>query len=254
MSVLNVKNVKKTYGSKYGITSAALNGVSFKVEKGEMVAIMGPSGAGKSTLLNVIATIDTVSFGSITVGNQDICEIREPALSEFRRNKLGFIFQDYNLLDTLTLGENIALPLILSKKKTSEIDKQITEVAVALGIEKLLKKYPYQVSGGQRQRASAARAIVNRPELILADEPTGALDSKSAGDLLQCLQELNEKQLATILLVTHDAFAASFCQRILFIKDGLLYREITKNGTRKQFYDATIDVFSELGGDNRDLR
>lgn len=254
MSVLTVKNVKKSYDAKSGVSSMALAGVSFEVDKGEFVGIMGPSGAGKTTLLNVIATIDTVTGGSITIGNHNICGIQEPALSDFRRNSLGFIFQDYNLLDTLTLGENIALPLILSKKKSNQIDKQVQDVAVALGIDKLLKKYPCEVSGGQRQRASAARAIVNKPELILADEPTGALDSKSAGDLMQCLQDLNEGQLATIMLVTHDAFAASFCQRILFIKDGLLYREIRKDGTRKQFYDEIIHVFSELGGDNRELR
>lgn len=253
MSVLNVNDVKKYYGVSSGIQSIALDGVSFTIEKGEFVGVMGPSGAGKSTLLNVIATIDSVSSGSIKIGSENICGMKEPALSDFRRNKLGFIFQDYNLLDTLTLQENIALPLILSKKKPAIIDKQVKEVAAQLGIQSLLRKYPCQVSGGQRQRASAARAIVNKPELILADEPTGALDSKSAGDLLQCLQELNEDNLATILLVTHDAFAASFCQRILFIKDGLLYREIRKDGTRKQFYDSIIRVFSELGGDNHDL-
>lgn len=254
MAVLSVKNVMKTYGAGLINSSKALNDVSFDVEKGEFVGIMGPSGAGKSTLLNVIATIDRATSGSITIGKQNICRIKEPALSDFRRNKLGFIFQDYNLLDTLTLRENIALPLILSKQKPGEIDRQVEAVATALGIEKMLKKYPCEVSGGQRQRASAARAIVNKPELILADEPTGALDSKSAKDLLQCLQDLNEEQMATILMVTHDAFAASFCQRILFIKDGLLYREIRKNGTRKQFYDEIIEVFSELGGDNRDIR
>lgn len=254
MSVLTVKNVKKDYGARSGVPSVALAGVSFEVEKGEFVGIMGPSGAGKSTLLNVIATIDTVTEGSIIIGNENICKIREPALSDFRRNKLGFIFQDYNLLDTLTLRENISLPLILSKKKAGLIDKQVKEVAAALGIEKILSKYPCEVSGGQRQRASAARAIVNKPELMLADEPTGALDSKSAGDLLNCLQDLNNDQMATILLVTHDAFAASFCKRILFIKDGLLFREISKTGTRKEFYDDIINVFSELGGDTHDLR
>lgn len=254
MAVLNVKDVKKTYGTKSGVKSQALAGISFSVDRGEFVGIMGPSGAGKSTLLNVIATIDTVTEGSITVGDQNICRMHEPLLSDFRRNKLGFIFQDYNLLDTLTLRENIALPLIMSKKKSDQIDKLISMTAQTLGIENILSKYPCEVSGGQRQRASAARAIVNQPELILADEPTGALDSKSARDMLECLQKLNENQQATILLVTHDAFAASFCQRILFIKDGLLYREITKDSTRKQFYDRIIDVFSELGGENRDLR
>ncbi|MDO5575018.1 MAG: ABC transporter ATP-binding protein [bacterium] len=254
MSVLKVEDLRKTYETKSGVASMALDGVNFEVEKGEFVGIMGPSGAGKSTLLNLIATIDTASAGKITIGNQNICGIKEPALSDFRRNQLGFIFQDYNLLDTLTLFENIALPLVLSKKKPEQIDEQVRNVAVILGIEELLKKYPCEVSGGQRQRASAARAIVNQPELLLADEPTGALDSKSAGDLMRCLQQLNEEQSATILLVTHDAFAASFSKRILFIKDGLLYQEIQRKGTRKQFYDEITDTFSKLGGDDHDLR
>lgn len=254
MPVLSVRNVVKQYGTKSGAKSLALDGVSFDVDKGEFVGIMGPSGAGKTTLLNVIATIDTVTAGKIVIGGQNICGIREPALSDFRRNKLGFIFQDYNLLDTLTLRENIALPLILSKVNAVQIDRLVKAVAAELGIERLLNKYPCEVSGGQRQRASAARAIVNEPELILADEPTGALDSKSATDLLECLQGMNEEQEATILLVTHDAFAASFSKRILFIKDGRLYREIVRRGSRRQFYDAIMDVVSELGGDGRDLR
>ncbi|SDY41452.1 ABC transporter ATP-binding protein [Eubacterium barkeri] len=254
MSVLSVQNVKKNYGTNSGISSVALAGVSIEVNKGEFVGIMGPSGAGKSTLLNVIATIDTITSGSISIGGQDIQSLREPALSDFRRSKLGFVFQDYNLLDTLTLKENIALPLILAKKKPAIIEKQVKAVAVELGIEKYLNKYPYHVSGGQRQRASAARAIVSKPELILADEPTGALDSKSAADLLQCLQDLNEASAATILMVTHDAYAASFCKRILFIKDGLLFMELVKNGTRKEFYEQILGVVSTLGGDSCGLR
>ncbi|MCI2047598.1 MAG: ABC transporter ATP-binding protein [Faecalibacterium sp.] len=254
MSVLSVSNVKKIYQATSAAPSAALDGVSFSVEKGEFVGIMGPSGAGKSTLLNVIATIDTVTSGKIEIGGQNICGIREPALSDFRRNKLGFVFQDYNLLDTLTLRENIALPLILAKKDAKQIERTVAEVARRLGIEALLGKYPCEVSGGQRQRASAARAIVNRPALLLADEPTGALDSKSAKDLMECLQNLNETQNATILLVTHDAFAASFCQRILLIKDGKLWRELHKEGTRKEFYDCIIAAFAELGGDSSELR
>ncbi len=254
MKVLTVKDIKKDYGSVSGQPSVALAGVSFEVEKGEFVGIMGPSGAGKTTLLNVIATIDTVTSGSILVGGQDICSLREPALSDFRRSRLGFIFQDYNLLDTLTLRENIALPLILSKMKPEAVDAHVDEVADALGIKELLGKYPCQVSGGQRQRAAAARAMVNRPELILADEPTGALDSKSAAELLERLQGLNKELEATILLVTHDAFAASFCGRILFIKDGLLYRELIRQGSRRQFYDDIIGVVGQLGGDGRELR
>lgn len=254
MPVLTVKDVKKVYGSKIGgSTSIALNGVSFEVEKGEFVGIMGPSGAGKSTLLNVIATIDTVTSGRISIGGQDICQIKEPALSDFRRSKLGFIFQDYNLLDTLTLKDNISLPLILSKKSVEQIEASVKNVATHLGIEKILNKYPYEVSGGQRQRASAARAIVNNPEIILADEPTGALDSKSSRDLLQCMQNLIESDKATILLVTHDAFAASFCKRIIFIKDGLLFMEIINTGNRKEFFDKILKVLSSLGGDNSEL-
>ncbi|MBC3888776.1 ATP-binding cassette domain-containing protein [Acetobacterium paludosum] len=254
MSVLKVSDVKKVYGSKQGgSVSTALNGVSFEIEQGEFVGIMGPSGAGKSTLLNVIATIDTVTAGEISIGGQDICRIKEPELSDFRRSKLGFIFQDYNLLDTLTLKENIALPLILSKKSLKEIEAAVKKMSTELGIEDILGKYPYEVSGGQRQRASAARAIVNSPELILADEPTGALDSKSSKDLLQCMQRLNEKNQATIMLVTHDAFAASFCKRIIFIKDGVLFMEIFNTGTRKEFFDKILKVLSSLGGDNSEL-
>jgi putative ABC transport system ATP-binding protein len=254
MPVLTVKDVKKVYGSKIGgSTSVALNGVSFEVEKGEFVGIMGPSGAGKSTLLNVIATIDTVTSGRISIGGQDVCNIKEPALSDFRRSKLGFIFQDYNLLDTLTLKENIALPLILSKQGVEQIEASIKNVAAHLGIEKILNKYPYEVSGGQRQRASAARAIVNKPEMILADEPTGALDSKASKDLLECMEDLVESNGATILLVTHDAFAASFCKRIIFIKDGLLFMEIVNTGNRKEFYDKILKVLSSLGGDNSEV-
>ncbi|HEX3076131.1 MAG TPA: ABC transporter ATP-binding protein [Lachnospiraceae bacterium] len=254
MSVLKVSNVKKVYGSKLGgNTSTALNGVSFDIDKGEFVGVMGPSGAGKSTLLNVIATIDTVTSGSIHVGGKEISRIREPELSDFRRSKLGFIFQDYNLLDTMTLRENIALPLILTNKKSDQIQKSIHKVASDLGIKDILSKYPYEVSGGQRQRASAARAIVNSPELILADEPTGALDSKSSKDLLQCMQRLNENNQATIMMVTHDAFAASFCQRILFIKDGILFMEIESNGNRKEFFDRILKVLSSLGGDQSEL-
>lgn len=254
MPVLKVSDVKKVYGSKQGgSVSTALDGVSFEIEKGEFVGIMGPSGAGKSTLLNVIATIDTVTAGEISIGGQDICKIKEPELSDFRRSKLGFVFQDYNLLDTLTLKENIALPLILSKKSLRDITAAVKMVSNELGIADILEKYPCEVSGGQRQRASAARAIVNSPELILADEPTGALDSKSSKDLLQCLQRLNEKNQATIMLVTHDAFAASFCKRIIFIKDGVLFMEIFNTGTRKEFFDKILKVLSSLGGDNSEL-
>ena len=254
MPVLKVSDVRKVYSSKQGgSTSTALNGVSFEIEKGEFVGIMGPSGAGKSTLLNVIATIDTATTGQISIGGQDIGRIKEPELSDFRRSKLGFIFQDYNLLDTLTLKENIALPLILSKTSVKQIETTVKSVTTDLGIENILNKYPYEVSGGQKQRASAARAIVNNPELVLADEPTGALDSKSSKDLLQCMQRLNENIQTTIMLVTHDVFAASFCKRIIFIKDGVLFMEIFSTGNRKEFFDKILKVLSSLGGDNSEL-
>lgn len=254
MPVLQVKDVRKSYGSKFGgNVSKALDGVSFEVEKGEFVGIMGPSGAGKSTLLNVIATIDEATSGSVLIGGQNIGRMNEDALSNFRREKLGFIFQDYNLLDTLTFRENIALPLILSKVHPKEIMQRVNKISEALGIRQLLNKYPYEVSGGQRQRASAARAMISNPELILADEPTGALDSKSSGELLQCLSDLNENSMATILLVTHDAFTASFCKRILFIKDGVIFTEIDKGGSRKEFFDKILKVQAVLGGDNREL-
>lgn len=251
MNVLSVSHVKKQYG-KGQASSIALRDVSFETAKGEFLGIMGPSGSGKSTLLNVIATIDQVSSGSISIGGKSIAGLHEPALSDFRKEELGFVFQEYNLLDTLTLSENIALPLILARKDWREVEPKVITVAKKLGIESYLNKYPCQVSGGQRQRASAARAIVNRPKLVLADEPTGALDSNSSRDLLDCLQELNQKEEATILMVTHDAFAASFCSRILFIQDGNISTEITKKGTRKDFYQRILEIESEMGGDEHE--
>lgn len=249
MEVLTVQDIKKIYGSKVGgSTSNALNGVSFGVEKGEFVGIMGPSGAGKSTLLNIIATIDTPTSGVVTIGNKDVVDLKEPHISRFRRNSLGFIFQDYNLLDTLTLKENIILPLVLSKINVEEIEERISSLASNLYITEILNKYPCEVSGGQRQRAAAARAIITNPEIVLADEPTGALDSKSSKELLQCMEDLNSKNNATILMVTHDAFAASYCKRILFIKDGLLFTEIMSNGNRKEFFEKILKVLSTIGG------
>lgn len=254
MKVLSVQNVRKIYGVNQGANAYnALNGVSLEVERGEFIGIMGPSGAGKSTLLNVIATIDTPTSGKIQIGEQDIVNLKEPNLSSFRRKKLGFIFQDYNLLDTLTLKENIILPLVLSKINAKDIENRVEKIADSLGIGNILDKYPYEVSGGQKQRAAAARAVINNPELILADEPTGALDSRSAKELLTCISELNEKNNATILMVTHDAFAASFCKKIIFIKDGVLYTEIISNGNRKEFYHKILKVLSALGGDGDEL-
>ena len=254
MSVLEVIDLKKTYSSKHGRNrSKALNGISFQVDKGEFVGIMGPSGAGKSTLLNIIATIDQATEGEVVIGGQKLQTMDEDALAIFRREKLGFIFQDYNLLDTMTFRENIELPLVLSRERPENIRKKVDEVTKRLGITELLDKYPYEVSGGQRQRASAARAIISDPQLVLADEPTGALDSKSSAELLRCLTDLNEKNAATILLVTHDAFIASYCKRILFIKDGEIFTEIDRGGSRKEFFDQILKVLAILGGDNHEL-
>lgn len=254
MNVLNVKNLMKIYDTRFGGNKCtALNDVDMTVSQGEFVGIMGPSGAGKTTLLNIIATIDIPTSGSVTIGDMNIVKLREPELSTFRREKLGFIFQDFNLLDTLTIKENIILPLVLSKVKVKEIEERLSEVVSSLGILDILQKFPYEVSGGQKQRAAAARAIITKPELILADEPTGALDSKSSRELLQCLYDLNDNKKATILLVTHDPFAASYCKRIIFIKDGNLFTEITKSGSRKQFFDKILEVLSTLGGDGNEL-
>jgi len=214
---------------------------------------MGPSGAGKTTLLNLAATIDRPTGGSIHINGTDLNKMNEEQLASFRRNKLGFIFQDFNLLDTLTIKENIILPLTLAKVNTAEIERRGHETAMMLGIDDILNKYPYEVSGGQKQRAAASRAIIHKPSLILADEPTGALDSKSSAELLQCLSDLNEKQGASIMLVTHDAFAASYCKRIIFIKDGRLFTELIKAGSRKEFFQKILDVLAVMGGDNRDI-
>lgn len=245
--VLTVRSLKKVYGAR-GNVYTALHNIDLDILEGEFVGIMGPSGAGKTTLLNIIATIDKPSSGTVTIDGEDIVKMNEEKLSVFRRNKLGFIFQDFNLLDTLTVKENIVLPLALSKVNLKEIDKKLKDVSAALGIEDILSKYPYEISGGQKQRTAAARAIISRPALILADEPTGALDSKSSAELLQAMSELNEKNKATILMVTHDAFAASYCKRIIFIKDGLLFTELVRGSSRKEFFQKILDVLKTLGG------
>jgi len=251
-NVLQVRNLKKVYGSR-GTLYPALYNIDLEIKAGEFVGVMGPSGAGKTTLLNLAATIDRPTSGSIWIDGTDLNKMNEEQLASFRRNKLGFIFQDFNLLDTLTIKENILLPLALARVKPTEIELRVNQTALMLGIEDILNKYPYEVSGGQKQRAAAARAIIHHPSLILADEPTGALDSKSSAELLQCLSELNEKNGASIMLVTHDAFAASYCKRILFIKDGSLFTELVKGGSRKEFFQKILDVLAVMGGDNRDF-
>ena len=247
--ILKINHLKKYYGSKTYITKA-INDISFTINEQEFVAIMGASGSGKSTLLNCISTIDRVTSGNIYVDALDITEVKEDELALFRRKNLGFIFQDFNLLDTLTIEENIALSRIINKEDVEKIDGQVLEIAEKLGIKDILKKYPYEVSGGQKQRCACARALINKPKLILADEPTGALDSKNARLLLETFESMNKNLQATILMVTHDAFSASFCKRVLFLKDGRIFNEIIKGEkSRKEFYDEILDVLTLLGGE-----
>jgi putative ABC transport system ATP-binding protein len=251
-TILQAKHVEKTFGIQ-GNQYTALQDINLEIQEGEFVGIMGPSGAGKSTLLNIFSTIDTPSAGDITIAGQHIVSMNEEQLSDFRRNQLGFIFQDYNLLDTLTVKENILLPLALSKVPAAEIEKRVNEIADTFGIRDILNKYPYHISGGQKQRTAASRAIVANPSLILADEPTGALDSKSASSLLQSLKKLNEIERATIMMVTHDAYAASYCKRVIFIKDGQLYQELHREDQlRKVFFDQILEVLAALGGEHDD--
>lgn len=251
--ILEVSKVEKYYGNKSNITKA-IDEISFTVDKGEFVGIMGASGSGKTTLLNCISTIDCVTSGHIYIGEKDITKMRGNRLNQFRREELGFIFQDFNLLDTMTAYDNIALALSVQGMNHKLIDEKVRDMARHLGVEEVLNKYPYEMSGGQKQRIACARALVTEPKLVLADEPTGALDSKSARMLLESIEVLNKELAATILMVTHDAFTASYCDRILFIKDGKLFNELVKGrDTRKQFFDKIIQVVSLLGGDGSDV-
>ena len=248
-NILSVENIEKYYGNKDNITKV-IDNINFKVDKGEFVGIMGPSGSGKTTLLNCISTIDTVTTGNIIINDKDITKMKSKQLENFRKDELGFIFQDFNLLDTLTAYENIALALTIQGVKPREVDTKIKNVAESLGILEVLNKYPYQMSGGQKQRVASARAIVTNPSLILADEPTGALDSKSSRLLLDSFEKLNKDLEATILMVTHDAFTASYAHRILFIKDGKVFNELVRgNDSRREFFNRIIEVVTLLGGD-----
>ena len=251
-NILKIESIEKYYGNKSSLTKA-INNISLQVEKGEFVAIMGASGSGKTTLLNCISTIDKVTSGNIYVAGRNITNLNGKELNKFRREELGFIFQDFNLLDTLTAYENIALALSIQGVKPDEIDARIREVARELDIESVLKKYPYEMSGGQKQRVASARAIITEPKLILADEPTGALDSKSSKMLLEKISYLNIKNMATILMVTHDAFTASYASRVIFIKDGRIFNELLREGrNRKEFFDDIMDVVTMLGGELND--
>lgn len=251
MSILNVKHIEKIYEGK--IAHKALENISFSIEKGEFVGIMGPSGSGKTTLLNLIATIDKPTTGEILINGKNPHALNRKQTALFRRHELGFVFQNFNLLDTLTVEENIVLPLTLDGVSVREMDKKLKEVAEKLGISHILKKRTYEISGGQMQRTAIARAIIHRPSLILADEPTGNLDSKSASDVMETFTTINKEDGATALMVTHDAVSASYCHRVIFIKDGKLYNEIYRGDNRQAFFQKIIDMLALLGGDSRDL-
>ncbi|MEZ3434600.1 MAG: ABC transporter ATP-binding protein [Lachnospiraceae bacterium] len=251
---IRVCDVEKYYGNDSNVTKA-VDRVSFTVERGEFIGVMGASGSGKTTLLNLLATIDRVTSGHIFYGDTDITELKEEALSDFRRDNLGFVFQDYNLLDTLTLEENIVLALTIRREGKAELKKKCSEIMSLLGIRDMKDKFPYQVSGGQKQRCACARALVNNPRLLLADEPTGALDSRSAQTLLETFTEMNRSLKATILMVTHDAFSASYCSRILFLKDGKIFHELVRgNKERRVFLNEILDVLSLTGGETSHVR
>ena len=250
--VLEVAHLEKVYGALGNVTRA-LNDVSFTVNRGEFVGIMGASGSGKSTLLNCVSTIDSATSGTIRINGQDVTRMKQAKLSQFRREELGFIFQDSNLLDTLTARENIALPLTIAHTNSAEISTRVQDVAARLSISQVLDKYPYQMSGGQQQRVAAARALVTDPTMIMADEPTGALDSKSARLLLESLEALNRRLRATVLMVTHDSFAASYTSRVLFIRDGKIFTELRRGDIdRREFFDRIMEVVAMMGGEGSD--
>lgn len=251
--MLTVKNIEKYYGSKENVVKA-LDRISFTVQDGEFIAIMGASGSGKTTLLNCISTIDTVSSGSILLDGVNVTEIAEQDLARFRRERLGFVFQDFNLLDTLTIEENIGIALTINRVSPDDIQPRVRRVAGQLGIEDVLSRFPYQVSGGQKQRAACARAIVNNQNLLLADEPTGALDSKASKNLLEIMSRINRETGTTILMVTHDAYSASYASRVVFLKDGRLFNELLKGDKpRSDFFHEILDVLALLGGDVSDV-
>src|SRR5690554_4414123 len=245
-TVLHARNVHKTYGSKGG-AQPVLKGINLRVLRQEFVGIMGPSGSGKTTLLNVLATIDRTTDGTILIENEDISTMKDTALSAFRRNKLGFLFQDYNLLDTLTVKENILLPISLSKISKRQAESEFAAIANVLGIHELSHKYPYEISGGQKQRTAAGRALIHQPSIVFADEPTGALDSKSASSLLTVMEEINQNRKVTIIMVTHDPVASSYCNHVMFLKDGKIYSELYRGEkSRQSFFKEIIDVQAVL--------
>ena len=249
--MLDVKKLGKVYEGK--VPYRALTDIDIHLEKGEFIGVMGPSGSGKTTLLNIIATIDEPTTGEVLIEGDNPHQLKKNQLAKFRRQELGFVFQDFNLLHTLTVEENIVLPLTLDKKKVKEMKEKAYEIAEKLGIKEILSKRTYEISGGQAQRAAVARAMIHNPKLVLADEPTGNLDSKSSKDVMELLRMMNKEEGATTMLVTHEAQAASYCDRVIFIRDGKLYSEIHQGDSRKVFFQKIIDTLSLMGGDDNDL-
>ena len=246
-TIIKTQGLRKEYGSS-GLKFPALNGIDLEVEKGEFLAIMGPSGSGKTTLLNILSTIDRPTGGKVSFDGRDLLSIKSEELAKFRRDKIGFVFQDFNLLDNMTVMDNIALPLALNKARHEDITKKVAGLAGFFGIEQQLGKYPWQLSGGQKQRAAAARAMIMNPAVIFADEPTGALDSKSSAELLECFKKLNSQYGTTVIMVTHDAFAASYCGRIMFLKDGAIHARLDRTGDRKELFHRILDMLGAMGG------
>ncbi|MCC0631101.1 MULTISPECIES: ABC transporter ATP-binding protein [unclassified Clostridioides] len=246
MNILSIKNISKTYYGK--VPYKALDSINLSIEKGEFVAVMGLSGSGKSTLLNIISTIDKQSEGQVILNGQDTSRLEGEKLAEFRRKQLGFVFQNFNLIDTLTVGENIMLPLTLDGRNVKKMNRETKNISEFLGIDKILDRRTYEISGGQAQRCAIARAIINKPSLLLADEPTGNLDSKSTDDVLELFTKINKEQNVTTLMVTHEAYSASHSDRVVFIKDGCIYTEIKKSGTNSSFYNKILSVLSQIGG------
>lgn len=249
MKILECKKIIKVYDAFKGAEAVkALSDISFKVEDGEFLGIMGPSGSGKTTLLNILAGIDKVTSGEIFIGSKNIVNMKKDEMAIFRRSNMGFIFQEFNLLDSLTVRENIGFPLTLDKVKPKVIDEKVDELIKYFGLKGVENSYPYNISGGQKQRVAEARALIKEPKIILGDEPTGNLDSKSSNNIMESFKRINEERKATIVMVTHDPFAASFCKRIIFIKDGAIKLEINSNGNRKEFFDKVIEAQLVIGG------
>ncbi len=250
--MLKVINLKKDFKTNKN-TFKILKDINLEVKEGEFLSIMGPSGAGKTTLLNILSTVDKATSGGVYYDNKDIGKMNNKELSRFRRDNIGFIFQDYNLLDSMSVEDNIALPLVIGNEKQSKIKEEVLRLAKFFGIENHLKKYPYELSGGQKQRVAAARALITSPKIIFADEPTGALDSKSSSELLNCLKDMNEKFNVTVIMVTHDPFSASYSNKVIFIKDGKLNARIDSSGNRKEFYNNIMNLLTSMGGEVNEL-